>query len=226
MSKTNKKSKGRSVKQVAIESAVATLRKIDGTKAVRVYLRDGDMRDVALGTARYKWNQLANALEAYAWLRLEAINRDGAVLGVFDHPDGGAAGVLEDLPTGMDRSNLTEVQGMMAIMLHGQRSVLDQQLALVNAAVSAQTAALEAATKRLEALERSMSSLLTLVKKTVRDSAEMSNEAAEALAEAMSMVAERDGEDEAQMRQVKGYVYAELAKKFLGGGGETPPNGT
>jgi len=118
---------------------LATLRRHNPSK-VRAFASDDDHRDIAVPTRRRKWEQVITAIEARAWIRVELLDRAGAVLGYVENDE--PAGDIEDLaPTGKALSDARELrlaERIVAMVTKAQREVMTFRDAEVQGLLRAQ----------------------------------------------------------------------------------------
>lgn len=68
------------------KTLLATLKRHNPAK-VRAYTSDDDARDIAVPTRRKRWSQVIEAIEARAWVRVELLDKGGAVLAYVENSD-------------------------------------------------------------------------------------------------------------------------------------------
>jgi len=119
---------------------LATLRRFNPSK-VRAFAADDDSRDIAVPTRRRKWEQVITAIEARAWVRVELLDKGGAVLGYVENSDE-PAGEIEDLaPSRKALSDAGEVrlaERIVAMVTKAQREVMTFRDAEVQGLLRAQ----------------------------------------------------------------------------------------
>lgn len=107
--------------------------------SLRIELADGTERKMEVPRARNKWERLSKTLEALAWDRIEALDKDGGVLGIVDREDEAeldteddergtdfARGVKLGASVAVDvmRTTQKEVRQMFQAQLDGQAHVM------------------------------------------------------------------------------------------------------
>lgn len=105
------------------ERLLAQLRRVAPVK-VRVYDAQDESRDVAVPTRRKRWSQVVLTVEARPWVRVELLDKAGAILGYVEND--GAAEEIEDIgaPAGGGGRSI-EARWMLELMLKAQRTALE-----------------------------------------------------------------------------------------------------
>lgn len=101
---------------------LAQLRRCAPVK-VRVYDAQEESRDVAVPTRRKKWSQVVETIEARPWMRVEMLDKSGAVLGYVDND--GPAEELEDIGSDDRRGgSVFRERAMLELMIKAQTTAL------------------------------------------------------------------------------------------------------
>lgn len=103
---------------------LSNLRRVAPVK-VRVFDAQDEARDVAVPTRRKKWSQVVQTIEARPWVRVEMLDKTGAVLGYVEND--GPAEDLEDISGGGDSGG----RGMI-----GHRAMLEMMIKAQTVALS------------------------------------------------------------------------------------------
>jgi hypothetical protein len=131
---------------VKAEHPVDELRKLDPA-SLKVTLMDGSERPVAVPKIRNRWQRVYQVLDAMAWTRIEALDKNGAVLGVLE--DDEAAEELVDAAGGGERdlamakvllevmrSTQKETRQMFETQMRGQAELVEALIAGVKSIAS------------------------------------------------------------------------------------------
>lgn len=90
---------------------------------VRAYAADDDHRDIAVPTRRRKWAQVIEAVNGKSWVRVELLDKSGAVLGYVDNTE--PAGGVEDLSAASGTGHeLRLAERICTLVLKGQRDAM------------------------------------------------------------------------------------------------------
>lgn len=100
---------------------LAALRRCAPVK-VRVYDAQDESRDVAVPTRRKRWSQVVETIEARPWVRVEMLDKAGAVLGYVEND--GPAEELEDLGGGESRGGVFRERMFLELMIKAQTTAL------------------------------------------------------------------------------------------------------
>lgn len=102
---------------IAVTKLVATLRQYAPAR-VRSWDANDVAREIAVPDVRSRWTRVASTIEAQPWVRVELLNKHGAVLGYCDND--GVAGDVEDLAEPENTKGLA----LLNVMLKAQREAL------------------------------------------------------------------------------------------------------
>jgi hypothetical protein len=118
---------------------LASLKRHNPSK-VRAYAADDDSRDIAVPARRRKWGAVIAAIEALSWVRVEMLDKSGAVLGYVENAE--PARELEELSPSpgavKDASELRLAERIVGLVMRGQRDALTFRDAEVTALLRAQ----------------------------------------------------------------------------------------
>lgn len=117
------------------DSLLASLKRYNPAK-VRAYASDDDSRDIAVPTRRKRWTQVLAAIDARSWVRVELLDKSGAVLGYVEN-DGPSTGI-EDLSGDRTAGELRLAERIVGLVLKGQRDAMTFRDAEVTALLKAQ----------------------------------------------------------------------------------------
>ena len=119
------------------DTLLATLRRLNPAR-VRAYASDDDARDIAVPTRRRRWEQVISAIQGRAWVRVEMLDKSGAVLGQVENAD--AAREVEELApaAGSHGGQLLLAERIVGLVLKGQREAMQFRDAEVTALLRAQ----------------------------------------------------------------------------------------
>lgn len=89
---------------------------------VRAFDSSGEAREIGVPERRRKWAAVIEAVQAMPWVKLELLDKKGAVLGYIEHPDadddqGDERGAVDD----------SREARMLGLMLEAQRVVLSSR---------------------------------------------------------------------------------------------------
>jgi hypothetical protein len=101
---------------------LASLRRCAPVK-VRVYDAQDESRDVAVPTRRKRWSQVVETIEARPWVRVEMLDKAGAVLGYVEND--GPAEELEDLDADRRGGGMFRERALMEMLIKAQRMALE-----------------------------------------------------------------------------------------------------
>lgn len=93
------------------------LRKLEPV-SLRVTLADGTERPVAVPRIRNRWQRVYQVLDSLSWVRIDALDKQGAVLGVVEDDD--AAEELVDVASG-DERDLRMAKVLLEVMRTTQK---------------------------------------------------------------------------------------------------------
>lgn len=117
------------------DKLLASLKRHNPAK-VRAYTSDDDARDIAVPTRRRRWGQVIEAINARSWVRVEMLDRSGAVLGYVENVE--PATELEPLGEGGDSKEIRMAERIVKLVLAGQRDAMTFRDAEVTALLKAQ----------------------------------------------------------------------------------------
>ena len=129
---------------------LASLKRHNPSK-VRAYAADDDHRDIAVPTRRKKWAQVVETINALSWVRVEMLDKSGAVLGYVENTDPPAG--LEDLGShGGSGHELRLAERICSLVLKGQRDAMTFRDAEVSNLLKAQGEVVREMTAGMRAL--------------------------------------------------------------------------
>jgi hypothetical protein len=130
------------------DPVIADIRK---SKAVslKVEQADGAVRAVAVGATRNRWAKLSKLLGAMSWVRIECLDKDGAVLGIVEADDD------EDLDD--EDSGGGDVKAMTRIMLEVMRTTMKEVRCMFDVQTRAQSELVNSMVEGLRAVQDSYS---------------------------------------------------------------------
>lgn len=132
------------------DKLLQTLKRHNPSK-VRAYAADDDHRDIAVPTRRKKWAQVIEAINALSWVRVEMLDKSGAVLAYVENTDPPAA--LEDLDVrGGSGHELRLAERICHLVLKGQRDAMTFRDAEVSNLLKAQGEVVREMTAGMRAL--------------------------------------------------------------------------
>lgn len=163
------------------ERLLSSLRRVAPVK-VRVFDAQDDARDIAVPTRRKKWSQVVLTIEARPWVRVEMLDKSGAILGYIEND--GPAEELEDISGGGPSGD----RGML-----GHRAFLEMM-------IRAQTTALQYRDKEHTVLLQNVSLILQTNAQMMQESLEIMKAQRDAAVELTQMRAQAEaGSDMDQM---------------------------
>jgi hypothetical protein len=92
---------------------------------LKVVLRDGTEKPVAVPKIRNRWSRVVQVLESLPWQSIECLDKDGSVLGVVDGPE-------EDLPEEFDDA-ADGSAALAKVLLDVMRTTMKETRQLVDA---------------------------------------------------------------------------------------------
>lgn len=100
---------------------LATMRKLAPVK-VRAFDAEDTPRDIAVPTRRKRWSQVVTTIESRPWVRVELLDKSGAVLGYVDND--GPAEELEDISAGPAGAQIVQARWFLDTMIKAQTAAL------------------------------------------------------------------------------------------------------
>lgn len=170
--------------------------------ALRVMCADGETRDVAVPQVRRRWVKLEGTLGHLRWVRVEALDKSGKIVGVYENPDYEAA-ELEDIEGEMDRQT-GQVAQLVNIMLKAQDVALKRQGDRDKLVIDQLVRVVDILTQRTRQLEQHYAQNYALAQRALQRIA---------------------GEAEGEHGALSGDAILGLLEMWRGGGGQAPPNG-
>lgn len=89
---------------------------------VRAYDAEDNPRDIAVPTRRKRWSQVVATIESRPWVRIELLDKSGAVLGYVEND--GPAEEIEDIGTGPAGSQIVQCRWFLEMMIKSQTAAL------------------------------------------------------------------------------------------------------
>jgi hypothetical protein len=99
---------------------LAKLRQLAPYK-VKAYDGSDESREIAVPQRRKRWNAVIESIEARPWVRVELLDKQGAILGYVEND--GVAGELETIGQDSDRGN--RERALLEMMLKAQKVALE-----------------------------------------------------------------------------------------------------
>jgi hypothetical protein len=124
-------------------------------------LADDRTETVAIPGKRKKWSHVQNTLDSLRWWKLEALNAQGAILGVIENDE-----PAEDLEELTDYQGATSEQAkLLSLMLRAQDVALRRHEGIVEKMLKVNVQLSEVLMARLNTLEKAYQSNLTALQK-------------------------------------------------------------
>jgi hypothetical protein len=189
----------------SIDSAISKV-KAWQPSALRVTLIDGEVKDVAVPIRKRKWQAIRSVLEGLDWVKFEALDKKGQIVGVYEAPEAKqVAAVTEEDDAGdvAEDAFFVAVRRQTSLMLRAQDVALKRQSETQGQLLDQAVALLKVLTERTINLEKMYASNLTLVQELSMGGPEEEPMQSDALLKALAPA---------------------MAKRLIGAGNKRPSN--
>lgn len=142
---------------------VAKLKSDGGAKALSlsVELVGGSVKNVQVGIGRARWSRVEKILSAMAWINVEALDKNGAIVGMATKE----VKELETLGLGTSSATSSEVERLLALVIKAQDMALARRDGNLEIALKANTQLIETLVDRLAQLEKGFGRNIDLAQK-------------------------------------------------------------
>jgi len=195
---------------------LSALRQLAPAK-VRAYDAEDNARDIAVPTRRKRWSAVIQAIEARPWIRVECLDRSGAVLGYVQND--GPAEELEELGTTPHGAVAMQQRWLLELLIRAQQTALTYR--------DKEHSALLVAVRDIMAVQSDATRELVVLMRAQRDiAAEMAAQRAAAAAGTGEMTADdiiAILKESPKMLEKLGPMVFGLARMVTGGSSPPPP---